>query len=103
MAWPSREHYEADRAKAGEHRDKYHADGHATAVEACACYRGYMLDQRLDLGGRMDDQQLRCRECETFTDGVATIGGYESIPLCDAHRNREVVERHYQVGTAITS
>lgn len=103
VAWPSREHYEADRARASEHRDKYHGDGHATAEEACACYRDFMLDQRLHLDGRMQDQQLRCRECGTFTDRAARIGSHELIPLCDEHRTREVVERHYEVGAAITS
>ena len=33
-----------DLARIYAHRNKYHADGHATADEAAECYRGFLAD-----------------------------------------------------------
>jgi hypothetical protein len=82
-----------------EHRECYHEDGHETAEEARECYKRYMLDNRLHLDGKMANQQMRCQveQCDAWTQGTARLGGYTSFTLCDEHRNRETVEKLYDV------
>lgn len=66
---------------------------HATPEEAQACYRRYLLDNRLRLDGTTTAHQ-RCRapDCSELTDRFAEID-MQTWPLCDAHRSREVVEQ----------
>jgi len=76
----------------------YHDDGHATEEEACECYKRYMLDHKLRLGQKYENQMFRCRVCKEFTQGYAGVGPWTMFSLCDAHNNREEVEKLYRVG-----
>jgi len=89
----------------GEHADKYHDGGHATAEEAAECYRQYQLDNHLRFDAGEGARVLRVCEhpdCEEFTGGTASVQ-YKVLNLCDAHRTREVVEQLYEAATQITS
>ncbi len=97
-AFFSDEEYHRWREKAADFRDKYHADGHATSDEACACYKTYLLDQRTTLGSPDKPHALyKCDVCGAFTAGYAQIGGYTRFTLCDDHRTREHLEDLYEV------
>jgi hypothetical protein len=74
---------------------KYHDDGHATAEEACACYRTYLLDHhtRLHDPPEKPDQLHRCAVCDKFTAGAAEVGNSDWWYLCDEHRTHEQVEK----------
>lgn len=98
----------------GEHLDRapYHTTGHATAEEACACYRVYLLDTQLRLYDPKDAPKPpttlhRCQApdgCPEFTAGLAEVGNGDHWRLCDAHRTRETVEKLFrEVGEAWTS
>jgi hypothetical protein len=73
---------------------KYHADGHATELEACECYREYLLDRRLRLYDPPSDPDTlhKCAVCGAMTAGMAEVD-MEHWFLCDAHRNRAEVEK----------
>ncbi len=78
------------------HQAKYHKDGHATAEEACACYREWELDNDLKFFTKPIEEAKelhRCAECQEFTAGLACLGQHRNWYLCDAHRNRETVEK----------
>lgn len=75
--------------------DKHHTDGHATAEEACACHKEYLLDNRLRLTGFTENQQERCQICKAWTQKYAQLGGYSMFFLCDEHLNRESVSQLY--------
>lgn len=79
-------------------KDKYHTDGHATADEACECYKQFLLDNRLHLDNKQENQQSRCQVCKEFTQGLATVGPYRMFILCDEHRTRETVTELLKVG-----
>jgi hypothetical protein len=66
---------------------------HATADEANACWRKYLIEQTLRLDGRTaaPEKCLAPPGCETLTDRVPVINGYPRWPLCDEHRTAEVV------------
>lgn len=85
--------FEQDLEKRRAHQGKYHADGHATAGEADACYRQYQLDNELRLHDPPADPDAlhKCAVCGTFTAGMAEIGEHWHRHLCDAHRTREAV------------
>lgn len=74
---------------------KYHDDGHATADEACACYRVYLLDHETRFHDPPEAPKTlhRCEICNEFTAGMAEVGNSDSWYLCDTHRNRETVEK----------
>lgn len=110
-AWPERpgvveltvygdgDAYQAARAKALEHATKYHADGHATAAEACACYRDFILDNELrfvaDAAEGEAESLYRCQApagCQAYTSGGATWGSGGLVHLCATHRTRDVVQ-----------
>lgn len=80
------------------HQHLFHGEGHATAAEAIACYRGYQLDHELELLGPDPEARTlhRCQgpDCREYTSGCAILGhGYSrNFYLCDAHRNRETLE-----------
>lgn len=75
-------------------RSKHHGDGHPSKEEACACYRGYLLDHhlRFDLAGPPDEQH-KCEApgCSAWTQKTAALD-YVHWWLCDGHRNRDTVE-----------
>ena len=68
-------------------KDKFHADGHATADEACECYRQYLLDHRLILNAKWD-AQYKCKVCGEWTQCHASVGNTFYINLCETHNNR---------------
>jgi hypothetical protein len=98
-AWDKnlKESLERDIEEKRPFKDKFHSDGHATAAEAEACYRQYELDHQLRLheAPAEPDQLHRCKAdgCKEFTAGVAFLGNHRHFYLCDAHRNRETVEK----------
>ena len=82
-------------------KDKFHANGHATSEEACACYRQYLLDMRLTLKPQEPEnatQQHRCQVCKKFTACYAMVGSYRMFTLCPEHQTREEVEKLLNVG-----
>lgn len=94
--------YDAEMARLGPFRDRFHRDGHVTEGEACACYRRYTLDQRLRFG-ELADQQRHCAECGSWTQGYASVGSSTLIFLCGNHQTREIVEKHFEGTTTMMS
>lgn len=76
------------------HSHKHHTDGHATPEEAAACYREFLLDQRLRTGLK-NDRPDTCKECGARTDLYAAVDGDRFFILCEPHNDREVVARHF--------
>lgn len=77
-----------------------HADSpHASATEAYACWRGYLVEKtlRLDSGGISGE--CLYPECMTFTDRCAVINNYPR-PFCDEHRNAGHVAEWWNAATA---
>lgn len=73
---------------------KYHDDGHATAEEACACYRAWCLDARLRFGSEAGTQKP-CKRCGAWTQGRGSFFGDDfvrPVPLCDQHQTRADME-----------
>lgn len=75
---------------------------HDTAEEARECYTRYLLENRMRLDGKMDNQQLRCEICKEFTDGFAEVD-HSHFTLCGEHRTREHVEKLFGTVGQITS
>lgn len=74
----------------------FHADGHATELEACACYKRFLLDTKLrlmQLEPENASQQNRCQVCKKFTACYATVGPYRMFTLCLDHQTRVEVEK----------
>jgi hypothetical protein len=78
-------------------------EGHATEQEAQDCYKRYLLDHRLNLDMTMNDTQRKCCICGEWTQKAAEIDNGQIWDLCDAHRNRETVEKLFSVGESISS
>lgn len=79
----------------------FHDDGHATAEEACECYKRYLLDTRLHLVAEEPvnaSSQHKCEVCGKFTACNATVGPYRLFTLCLEHQTREQVEKLLKVG-----
>jgi len=74
--------------------NKYHADGHESADEACECYKQYQLDHQLQLDHEDPNEQRKCQVCGEWTTKFATLD-YSIFQLCDEHRTREEVEKLY--------
>ncbi|HEY3363928.1 MAG TPA: hypothetical protein VGK74_02595 [Symbiobacteriaceae bacterium] len=66
--------------------------GHATSAEAEEHFRQYQLDHARFDGQMRANEQRKCEVCGTWTQGVAIVGD-DSHDLCDAHRNREGLDR----------
>jgi hypothetical protein len=77
-------------------KDKYHAEGHDTPEEACACYKVYQLDTGLRFSDQSNRQE-KCLVCNEWTTKVARVDNWESYVLCEKHANREEVEKLYNV------
>lgn len=77
--------------------------GHATADEARAHYKDYMLDHaRYD--AKLSGMQKPCEVCKEWTQFCAKIAfEMELHPLCDRHRNREELSKLVKVGEAWSS
>lgn len=97
----------------GRFQKKYHDDGHATAEEACNCYREYELDNHLRFGKISLDEAKSKRQaleyceaiaghgiCGEVTASAAWIAGSISSRwnLCWQHLNRESVDGLFSVG-----
>lgn len=90
-----------------KHRAQYHTDGHATADEARACYKTYLLDRWEDDHARRGSHrwsgaQHQCKECKAWTQEFVEVT-HVPIVLCTAHQTREVVAKHFSVGESISS
>ena len=79
---------------------------HPTQEEAESCYAGFLLDQRLRLPDprpvKAGDHMRACKECGELTPLCADIDGTR-LPLCDIHRTRPYVEKHWDPPTQICS
>lgn len=103
---------EADKlnARYGPLAANFHANGHATKDEACACYRKYLLDTELRFVGPNPDVQKPCAAkkpdgspCGQWTQHEAEVSA-SNWPLCEAHQTRAVVETLFpEVGTIFSS
>ena len=82
-------------AKARANKDKHHEDGHATADEACDCYRRYLLDEKIRLGGHHENTQHKCVVCGEWTEMYADVN-YQFWDLCEKHNNRQEVEKLFE-------
>lgn len=90
------------------HADRYHADGHETAEEACSCYAEYQVDHHAKF--RIDDSERTgksdCAECGGLTrDSVEVgFGVPRRVPLCrEHHHDRETVLKLHKVGSSASS
>lgn len=81
---------------------KHHTDGHATAEEACECYRQYLLDHHLRLKGDWKDTQHQCEACGAWTSLYAEID-MRYYNLCEQHNNLEEVEKRFEAPGEIWS
>jgi hypothetical protein len=72
------------------HQAQYHADGHATAEEACECYRQYLLDHKVQLNRSWDGGQFRCQVCGEWTQLFAEVD-HQTFNLCEKHNTQEQV------------
>lgn len=79
---------------------KFHGP-HPTREEAEECYAKYLLDTKLSFR-KLENQMLRCRKCDEFTDGIAECD-CTIIPLCEKHSNRETFEELWTSPTQIMS
>ena len=66
---------------------------HATADEAYACHRKYLIEQTLNLDGARgaSGQCIAPRGCETVTNRTVVINGYPRGFWCDEDRTTEAV------------
>lgn len=60
---------------------------HATAEEAAACYREWLLDKKL-MRREATSQQRRCEVCNEYTSRFVEIG-HETFWLCEKHDGRD--------------
>ena len=97
-----------ENARLSKFESKYHRDGHPTKEQAELCYREYLLDNSLrflmakDLG-RAPEQLNKCVECDAYTANFCEIRNWMQWNLCDAHANREVVERLFKTPGYVVS
>ena len=74
---------------------------HATADEAAACWRKYLLEQTLSLNGTRAAPGP-CKVCGTMTNRTVVINGYPRDHWCDEHRTVERVTAWWNAATAGT-
>lgn len=84
------------------HKDKHHTDGHATAEEACQCYRRYLLDHKTRLGLKWSDSQHRCKVCGEWTQMYAEVD-HTPFELCETHNTQEQLELLFETPGEIWS
>ena len=84
-----------------------HEDGHASADEACACYRKYLLETsaRFDEDRAASNTQHRCEapDCTEWTSGVGMVDDTYRWWLCAQHRTHEMLEKLMPPVWTITS
>jgi ferredoxin len=76
--------------------------GHATPEEAFEHYRQYILDTRVNYDGLDQNTQRKCAVCGEWTQHFALVES-RRYPLCDAHRNREELDKLVIQGNVISS
>lgn len=85
-------------------KSKYHnKKGHATAEEACECYKNYLLDTSLKFYKKSLEEtntHHKCAVdgCSKMTASSASINPYSSYYLCEDHLNRKEVEKLFSIG-----
>lgn len=82
-AYGSEDHWQKSKIKAEASKDKYHTGGHATAEEACECYKNYQLDNHLQLDRKSTNTMHKCKVCGTYTESMASVGFWQLYHLCD--------------------
>lgn len=76
--------YESEREKHRAYAEQYHADGHATAEEAQACYDRYCrVLRRRDFDEK--NVQRKCAICGEWTVHRVMVGETRLLTLCAAH------------------
>lgn len=81
-----------------------HPEGHEIEAEARNCYREYLIRERTQYqDGVSATSQHKCRECQTWTTGYATVGESALYELCDDHRNEMIIRKLYPVVGQIIS
>jgi hypothetical protein len=93
--WWSRMITEEKRADHDRTADKHHVDGHASASEAEACYRQYLLDHCVRLKG-VWEQQSKCEVCGEWTQLYASVNNTSYFDLCEEHNTLEQVEKLFE-------
>lgn len=78
-----------------KHEAMYHTDGHATAAEATACYRQYLLDHKSTIGLIRRDTMKPCIVCGMFTDLYAECD-QQQWSLCEKHNNQGTVDTLFE-------
>lgn len=80
-------------------------EGHPTPELACACYRDWLLTNRLMLMVELGEEHRTCGvvDCQALTHQAAMIDMW-TMPLCPDHMGLEHVTRLYPpVGSQISS
>ena len=75
---------------------KFHSDGHATYEEACACYKEYLLDHRMERGLHPDEQR-KCKVCGAWTQVTIQVNYSGRYDLCEQHATLEEVAKLFNV------
>lgn len=81
-------------------RHKHHIDGHATAEEACECYKQYLLDNNMRVSNNKNSQH-KCGVCGEWTTQFVQVGESWLRTLCEKHSNKEEVEKIYKAPSEI--
>lgn len=93
--------------KYGQHADKYHKDGHATAEEACSCYKKYLLDHKSRLHAKKNeeaDELHKCAICGAWCANMGEVDHFHHWHLCDEHLTRESLDKLFpEVGECCSS
>lgn len=84
-------------------RDKYHADGHATADEADRCFYDYQLDHLRPL--EFSGAQYPCAVCGAWSQQGLEAEQLSDAILCADHANREgyAQARPFHAGISVVS
>lgn len=73
----------------GDPSKGFHADGHASAKEAQACFRRYEVECHAKVYDAKDEQK-RCAVCGEWTLGRVMVGAFDRVyVLCAHHQTPE--------------
>lgn len=75
--------------------EKYHVDGHINAVEACLCYKTFLLDNELRLNVAMYETVKPCLVCKELSNMCAEVDTHNYFVLCATHRTKDEVGKLY--------
>lgn len=81
-----------EREKLRANKAKFHKGGHDTLEEACACFRGFLLDTTRRAKASPQLHPCDFPGCQGSSDAGVTVDGELRWHLCKPHRNREAFE-----------